>query len=178
MATITASASILFCRPDWTPATRSFSISSSSTALPVWISTFAAFAQFSKARAISSARLSTGKNRPPRSKSILTPSSSMNPTSSVLKNCMKAWRRNLPLGPKASRNSSRGALLVRLQRPLPVMASLRPVWIFFSSRMVVAPAFAASPAAIRPDAPPPTTITRLPVRSKSDFLVFSVIIMA
>ena len=54
-----------------------------------------------------------------------------------------------------------GATLVRLQRPLPVMASLRPGRCIFSSTSTEAPARAAWPAAISPAGPPPMTSRRL-----------------
>ena len=45
-----------------------------------------------------------------------------------------------------------------LQRPLPVINSLRPTFSLVSSSVTCAPCSAAVPAAIRPAAPPPITI--------------------
>ena len=48
---------------------------------------------------------------------------------------------------------------VRLQRPLPVMRSLRPSFLFLSTSVTDAPSSAAETAAISPAAPAPITTT-------------------
>jgi hypothetical protein len=87
------------------------------------------------------------------------PSISIKLVKSALKNWLNACRKNLPFFPKCAINSSRLAVLVRLQRFMPVMHNFFPGTSIFSSNSVFKPRVAACPAAIKPAGPPPTTIT-------------------
>ena len=109
------------------------------------------------ARTMSDARSETGNTRLPRSVFSGTPRSSKNAMVSCGENAEWALYKNLPLRGIAARNASRSQLLVTLQRPFPVMPSLRPGRSFFSNTVTCAPASAAHPAAIMPAAPPPMT---------------------
>lgn len=76
-----------------------------------------------------------------------------------LLNSAKAGAKNSALVRTCEANSSAGRALVTLQRPLPVMRTLRPDFSIFSISSTRRPARAAVPAAIMPAAPAPTTMT-------------------
>ena len=89
----------------------------------------------------------------------LTPIRSKKRIVARLLNSAKAGAKNSAFARTCSANSSAGRALVTLQRPLPVMRTLRPDFSIFSSSNTRNPLRAAVPAAIIPAAPAPTTIT-------------------
>ena len=114
-------------------------LKSSRTRIPVRISAPALQARRSKASATSAARSETGKMRLPLSSFTATPSSAKSPQISSLKNREKALCKKRPFLPYWLINSPISPLLVILQRPFPVMRSLRPVILFFSNTTTCAP---------------------------------------
>lgn len=104
----------------------------------------------------------TGKTRLPRSVLSGTPSPSKKAlVSAGMKRVSAPYRKRPLVGTFAMNSPISGQSLVRLQRPLPVIESLRPQTGFFSNSVTRAPACAAAPAAIIPAAPPPITATCL-----------------
>src|SRR5690554_1600587 len=78
---------------------------------------------------------------------------------SRLENRCRALYKNLPFPGYWAINSSKGMLLVRLQRPLPEMRIFDAVRGIFSRTCTRAPLRAKKPAAKRPEAPAPITTT-------------------
>ena len=100
-----------------------------------------------------------GKTRSPRSMSSRTPCRSKKRMAARLLKAAKAGAKNAAFVRTCAANSSAGRAFVTLQRPFPVMRTLRPDFSIFSSSSTRQPRCAAVPAAIMPAAPPPTTTT-------------------
>src|SRR3989344_498499 len=107
----------------------------------------------------SAARCVCGKARLPASTTDRKPRDSKKVKVSLMPNCAKSEYKYCSALPYAlSKTRMFSSALVMLQRPPPEMESFIPNVLFFSSRSTRAPNSAARPAAITPDAPPPTTI--------------------
>lgn len=107
---------------------------------------------------MSQARPLAGKTRSPRSMVSGTPIRSKKETVSRLPNRASAGAKKSEELRTFCRNSSGRRMLVRLQRPLPVIRTFRCGFSIFSQTRTLNPACAAIPAAMIPAAPPPAMI--------------------
>lgn len=131
----------------------------SSRAAPARISTPSRSIHFSSAATTSAALPDEGNTLPSSSACVGTSRRWSSSRRSPLKNRAKAGWRNRPLRPKADMNSSLSHVFVRLHRPPPLARILHPGRGFFSKRMTLRPRSRACPAAIKPAAPAPATMT-------------------
>ena len=145
----------------FTPHNRSSSTSSSATR-PCRSVTFGCLAYRHSASTISTALSDSGKTRLPRSIFSGTPCSSKKSiVSDGIKREKAPYKKRPFTGTFAIRSLSKLHALVTLQRPLPVIITLRAGRALRSSSSTLLPLRAAAPAAIRPAAPAPTTIRSL-----------------
>ena len=149
----------------FTPETAPFSVRSAA-ALPLTIRTPIRRSHASKASAMSFALSDTGNTRLPRSVLSGTPNSSKNAMARSGGKAVTALNKNFGFRGTFARKSRTAQAFVTLQRPFPVMRSLRPRRFCPSRSVTRAPASAAVPAAIIPAAPPPITITSALVSGK------------
>ena len=116
--------------------------------------------QIDSSRSATSLALSEhGKTLLPRSVFSSSPFSRKNCITAVGGKAVSELYRKRPSPGIWASTSLTSQSFVRLQRPFPVMRSLRPAFLFFSAKITDAPCSAAVRAAIRPDAPAPITTT-------------------
>jgi hypothetical protein len=129
------------------------------TRLPVTTSAPDVETHATRASVTSGAPARLGNTRQPLSTTVSMPREEKKALKSSTKNRDNAWRRKRPFLPKWGMKSDTEEKLLRLHLPLPVILNLRPGRSIRSNSIVLAPWRAAVPAAIKPAAPPPTTIT-------------------
>ena len=127
------------------------------SALPWTIFTFDRRRAIKRASITSDARSERGKTRFPRSIFNGTPNASKKDMTSSGGNCVSALVRKRGFRGMFAIHSCTELALVRLHRPFPVIYIFRPNLGFRSSKVTLAPDWAAKRAAIHPAAPPPIT---------------------
>ena len=156
MATITRSAG--YSRPPaYTPTARPSCISSCPT-VPCIILTPLRLTHVKSASIMSEDLSETGNTRFPRSVLSGTPCASKNAITSAGEKQPSAEYKKRGFTGTFCKTVAVSQLLHTLQRPLPVINSLRPTFSFVSNSVTHAPFSAAVPAAINPAAPPPITM--------------------